>query len=252
MSRVLAPPLPRPERLRQIRAALNRGLSQREVAAELGVSRSTVKNILYDPEGTKQRARRRSYGGFCLDCGAATMSDGTSNPSPRCGPCAGAAFHPKVWTREAVIDAIQRSAAANGRPPTASEWIASDPINGYPPRSSVYRSKTKSSAPFAKWSEALAAAGFPGSYPGRRTYKEVRTMSQERSGYVILHETDGGWKVVGESTQPTQVAALNEALTGNEPDGKWVAIPGRWWRPRELRPRTIFDWAEDVEAPVTA
>lgn len=230
----------------RVAAMRAQGMLQREIADALGISRSYAA-ALCDPDADAKRDRRRAnYQGVCASCGAITRSNGTSRPSEFCADCG--RHSQKKWTREAVIAAIQRFASVHGRPPTSDEWINGDPVNGYPPRSAVYRSSTKnSSAPFQTWREAVETA-CPGTHAGsgRRTDKEVRTMSNERNGYVVLRETETGWEVVAESDEGTQVGALNAALNGHAPEGRWVAIPGRYWRPRELKPRTIYDWAEET------
>lgn len=126
----------------------------RETAAALGVSVSCVRNVLNDPDGSKQRARRDTYRGECVDCGAMTRSSGTSQPSERCPSCSAAAK--RKWTVETIIDAIQRWEREHGRPPTADQWIHRDPVGDYPSSRNVYGTGT----PFATWSDAIRAAGF--------------------------------------------------------------------------------------------
>jgi len=230
----------REEKIREARRLKDAGWSAPEIGHELGVNESTVRNWY--------------LGGDCVDCGGPTTYDSAMSTVERCIPCQIALQHAeKFWTEQTVIDAIQRYAQAHGRAPTADEWVTADMVNGYPPRSSVYRSSTaRSSAPFASWQDALAAAGFPGANTGRRTYREVHMATPARHGYVVLHETaDGTWEVVSNSSAGTQIAALNDSLNGTPPTGRWVAVPGQSWRPRELRPRTIYDWAEETE-PTTA
>jgi hypothetical protein len=125
-------------RARELRA---QGLSAPEIGRLLGgVSDSTVRNWW--------------RGGECMDCGAVVGDRG----SPRCLPCAKIHYkESRVWTAEAVVDAIRRFAAANGRPPISTEWIRTDTANGYPCFSSVYGND---SAPFRSWNEAIRAAGF--------------------------------------------------------------------------------------------
>jgi hypothetical protein len=240
----------RAERVRQIIALRAEGLTQPQIAERLGVSVSGVRNIINDPDGGKQRARRDTYTGTCEDCGGPTRSDGTSRPSPVCADCSHARQHAdKRWTVETVIDAIQRFAADHGRAPTADEWITADFERGYPSRSSVYQANGHNpSAPFPQWADAIAAAGFPRPTSGRRTLKEIDM--QDRSGYVVLRETpEGLWEIVHEGTENTQIQALNAALNGHNPEsGRWLAIPGRSWRPRALKPRTIYDFFEETTA----
>jgi hypothetical protein len=222
-----------------------RGLTTAEVAAELGLGHSTVRNYLWDPDGSKDRARKDSYRGTCEDCGKPTTgSDGPALAPRLCAPCS--AKDQKIWTRDTVIAAIQRFAFEHGRPPTAEDWIGADPERGYPSRGAVYRSSNKrTSAPFQYWADAIEAAGFPRPDSGRRTIKEGSMAHQARMGYAIMHEEEEGlWRLVSESEEPTQISALNAALNGSAPSGRWIAVPRKFWHPREIKPKTIYDWAD--------
>lgn len=78
----------RARRLEQIRALRARGLTYKEIAAELGVKPTTVRNTLYDPDGSKARARKASYAGVCVECGGPTDgSNGAGKAAMRCLPC---------------------------------------------------------------------------------------------------------------------------------------------------------------------
>ena len=64
------------ERVRLLRED---GLTQREIAERLGITRSWAAELDNDPDGLKARARKDSYAGVCVDCGAATSgSDGAT------------------------------------------------------------------------------------------------------------------------------------------------------------------------------
>lgn len=138
-------------------------LVDRERAQLIGMSLSAYYNLLGDPDGSKQRARRERYTGVCVDCGGPT--DGSNGPrktSKRCEACYRISQRAaKIWTAEAVVDAIRRYAAIHGRPPTSTDWLHADPVNGYPARTSCYRSQWTASSPFATWADAIEAAGFP-------------------------------------------------------------------------------------------
>lgn len=137
------------------------------IAEQLGVSKTTIvrwTNPAYDKRSREMvRKRHRERTGVCVDCGGETKYGGQPGKpiSDVCAECSRARQRAsKKWTREAVIDAIQRFAAENGRPPTSTEWICANRIKNYPPRTACYRSGQKSSAPFEKWADAIEAAGF--------------------------------------------------------------------------------------------
>jgi Homing endonuclease associated repeat len=233
------------ERVRVLRD--DDGLPFAEIAKRLRLSRSYTNALYHDPTGRDQRALKDTHAGTCVECGERTSgSNGRQGAPEYCERCSRAAS--KRWTRDTVIDAIQRFARDHGRAPTSGEWIGADTDRGYPPRTSVYRSTSTSTAPFKTWADAIEAAGFARPWFGRRTHQEVFGM-QERTGYVVLREVSAdAWELIAERAETTQIAALNAALDGSEPSGRWVAVPRRFWHPRTLQPRTIYDWAEPSEA----
>jgi hypothetical protein len=229
---------------REVLALRAEGLTHKEIGGRLGIHWKKSSILATDPDGSRLRESHERAGGVCVDCGGWTsQGNGTSPPSERCLRCEAARVKDTMkWTRASVVAAIQRFASAHGRPPIAAEWTRSDPINGYPPRTSVYRSTSGwQGAPFASWAAAIEAAGFERPTVGRR----IRQMpSNSRNGYVVLRERDDGlWEVVGQQEEVSQSLALNKALNGHNPDeGRWVAVPGRYWDPRTLKPRTIYEF----------
>lgn len=57
----------------------------------------------------------------------------------------------RQWTRETIIEAVQKFAAEHGRPPKADEWVRSS--LDHPTQSTVYQR-------FGNWGDAIVAAGF--------------------------------------------------------------------------------------------
>lgn len=147
----------------EVKRLKGQGMSGVAIATRLGISHSFVYALLNDPDGTRDRKRKLGYAGACIDCGSPTDGSNGTNTPERCFECA----HDyqrvvlKYWTRERVVDAIQRWAREHGTPPLADEWIKSDPERGYPTRTSVYRGTHRSSSPFDSWADAIEAAGFP-------------------------------------------------------------------------------------------
>jgi predicted transcriptional regulator len=103
----------RAEREAHARKLREHGMLLREIAAEMGVKRSTVHAWLSDPGGLQMKARKDSYRGVCDTCGGPTDgSNGAANAPSRCMDC-------RTWTRDAVLEALR-------------EW--GDDHGGIPPR----------------------------------------------------------------------------------------------------------------------
>lgn len=184
MSTGTAPRRPRAEWVALVAPLRERGLMLQQIADRLGISRQFVSDLLNDPDRSRQRVRRERYRRACpgwrRECGA--LMDGSNGNGPSasrlCVECDRLRIHDeRKWTAETVVDAIQRFAEEHGRPPFATEWVHADPVNGYPCSRACYRSThdANKSAPFAKWADAVEAAGFPRPEPGKyeRTAKHA-------------------------------------------------------------------------------
>lgn len=141
------------------------GILAPSLAVRFGVSKSTIYRVINPDlaERTRQQsleAKRRRHG-VCVDCGGKTKYNGHNGAvSARCAACQTAKqMASRVWTAEAVIEAIQRFARLNGRPPTAVDWSYAK-RGPYPPTGACYRTRNKPNAPFASWADAIEAAGF--------------------------------------------------------------------------------------------
>lgn len=66
----------RAQRLAQIVALRDGGLTTRQIAAEVGLKPSGVRSVLNDPDGSKQKNRRERYRKPCPRCG--TLMDGSN------------------------------------------------------------------------------------------------------------------------------------------------------------------------------
>jgi transposase len=140
-------PVRTPERVREAIALREQGLTHREIAARLGIARSTAAEWVTDPDREGATRRRREYAGACTICGG--LTDGTSGPGPAsdvCMPC-------RTWTRDAVFEAFNAFWADHGRSPRI---IDQEPgCAGYqrlPSKNAVARL-------FGAWNKALLAAG---------------------------------------------------------------------------------------------
>lgn len=118
----------RQERHDQITRLRAQGLTHKQVAAEIGMTRGGVRNVLNDPDGSKQQARRARYQGTCEVCGQLTDgSSGRANAPKRCAAhidydAIVAARGQKRWSRERIIEAAQEFDRRYGRPPASGDW----------------------------------------------------------------------------------------------------------------------------------
>src|SRR3990172_857896 len=111
------------------------------VGKMLGLDRTTVRRWV-NPEAAEKdrqysREAKRRRTGICKDCGGQTPYHGKRGKtvSDLCRACSlERDLASKVWTREAIIEAIHRWAREHGRPPSVTEWVNSGEY--HPARSS--------------------------------------------------------------------------------------------------------------------
>lgn len=230
------------------------GLLQREIVQRTGLSRSYVAALITDPSGEVDAARKDSYRGECLDCGAPTTgNNGPAHTPERCVKCT-AQLH-KVWTRDVVIESIQEWARRRGFPPTANDWISKtvDP-DGYvfPARTSVYRSSSNSSSPFDSWADAIEAAGFRRPRIGYKTthWRETgmeapadtngakRKTVTTRPYLVFRAREDGALELVDEVDAQSTQEAVEQVADG---EGTYSVCPRSNLQTYTLRPRLVAE-----------
>lgn len=154
-----------------------RGHTARQIADLLGVSRSYASELYRDPTGEKAKARKRSYGGTCKDCGARTDgSNGRANAPTQCWVCErrhrqSDAYRVarQKWTRELILDRIREWASLYGEPPAIVDWNPHrarhrrhddararrwETVDGHWPWFSLVFDR------FGSWNAAIRAAGF--------------------------------------------------------------------------------------------
>jgi hypothetical protein len=171
--RAAAPLLERPTRSQQVRkieALVERGLGADEIAARLGLARSTVNKYRRDPDGERERARREGYRGRCRGCGR--LTDGSRGPGrapewcPDCAP-----VRRRRWSDERMLEAIRGWAELTGAPPTVYDWSPAHAPSGHPgaARHLAERDLWPSASSVARRFGSLrAAVEQAGSAPGRR------------------------------------------------------------------------------------
>lgn len=230
----------------KVRVLREQGWLQREIAEELGISRSYTSSLCVDPSGALDRARKESYGGTCERCGARTTgSDGPLLAPKLCWHCA-PTVQQRIWTRQTVTDAIREWARRRGSPPTAEHWILRnvDP-DGYvfPPRSAVYDSQNgRVNPPFDSWADAIETAGFHRPTVGHKTkgkptvspsdYKATRT-------YLVLRTNDAGeLEIVGETDASTNQEAVEQMASTA---GRFSSVPKGSLQTFNLKSRLVAD-----------
>lgn len=105
------------------------GWAYEKIGRELEVSARYAAVLYNDPDGSKDRARKASYGGRCA-CGARTTgSDGRAKTPTVCFRCAQRKqSEERFWTRERIVESFQTFARIVGRPPA----VADSPLSRAP------------------------------------------------------------------------------------------------------------------------
>lgn len=136
----------RADRAREARELRDRGLLLREIGERMGAATSTVDGWLNDPDGARLQARKDSYAGVCVRCGAPTDgSNGRARAAKVCKEC-------WVWEPDVVLAAVRRWAAEHdGYPPTEEQWRR---------RGDYWPSARTVLSLFGSWDAGIRAAGF--------------------------------------------------------------------------------------------
>lgn len=138
---------------------LRKGLNGLEIAELLGLGKSTIYQRLSDPTDEKNHNRKlNNHGGTCENCGGRTSyGKAGEGPCRFCHECQGKGY--AFWTKEKLIEAIQRWARLYGKPPSASEWNSA--LRPHPDYSSGdWPAWNTVAYYFGSWSAGIEAAGF--------------------------------------------------------------------------------------------
>jgi hypothetical protein len=183
------------ERAQEARRLRDSGLKLREIAATMGVAKSTVGAWLNDPDGSKLAARKDGYRGTCEGCGKRT--DGSAGPGNApslcrvCGPKARA-----KWSPETLIAKVREWVGLYGETPTAYDWCPSLADGNNCKNAAAVRERFEAgdwpNSATAKeyfdgsWSDLIEAAGFtrPQKGQARTPGPRGRTLPSPRSGAV--------------------------------------------------------------------
>jgi DNA-binding CsgD family transcriptional regulator len=147
-----------PERVAEAQRLRAAGKTYREIGEALGVSLKTAFGWITDPDGSARRERQAKFDLVCVECGG-RVAGGSRHQlidieEPVCRRCAG--DHYAIWTREAIVCAIQEWADEHGGiPPSSTHWKAAR-VRGDDRVTSVSSVLRR----FGTWNAAIQAAGF--------------------------------------------------------------------------------------------
>lgn len=148
------------------------GWTHEQTAQHLGMTRGALRNLLNDPDGSKQAKRRKRYQGRCVVCGAATNGSNGKAAAPRyCLEHANTnpeyLARKTVWPADALITAIREWNALYGEPPAVLDWNPNKArANGYEERALRFEDDdrwpwfTTVVHRFGSWNAGIRAAGF--------------------------------------------------------------------------------------------
>jgi hypothetical protein len=183
------------------------GLLLREIAERMGAKRTTVSAWLCDPDGSKLRARKDSYRGECIDCGARTDgSNGRANAPRRCDECSRRFRHERrIWTPDTIVEAIRAFHDQYGFVPCATDWspalayahTLSDAevrarryeTGAWPPTATVLKE-------CGSWNAAIRAAGFEPNREFNRPFAADPTVPRRAAA---MYQTGHTLDEVGEA-----------------------------------------------------
>ena len=174
-----------------------------------------------------ERCRKRQYDRVCVGCGGRVdgTSPGRAAAEPRCRACRDEYRRANaVWTREAIVCAIQEWAARNdGIPPSAGNW-GQDRARGDNRVCAVNHVMNR----WGTWSAAIRAAGFEPRAPGP-VGGFTRLTDRQRAEIPRLYEQ--GWSL-------TQLAARYQC--SSDTVRRWVLVAGvRMRRPGSRHGRAV-------------
>lgn len=79
------------------------GLTWGQIGERLGLKKSTIGSLFSDPDGSKDRERKRRYQGSCIECGGPTHGgDGRERAPRRCLWCVRGVPRPRSGVRFTV------------------------------------------------------------------------------------------------------------------------------------------------------
>lgn len=187
------------------------GLTGARVAEIMEISRSHCYELLSDPSGEKVRERKARYETSCAGCGRTVNSNSPPVDGQVCFRCS--MDERTIWTRDAIVLAIQEWADENGGiPPAANDFYRLGATDRNPSVVTVQKQ-------FGTWNAAIRAAGFE-PHPGGPVGGYEPLSEEQRSACARRY-------AAGEST--TRIAADFGCTPGAV--SRWVKRAGVPMRP---------------------
>jgi hypothetical protein len=152
----------------QLADQLRPGMKTSEIARRLGVTASTVRDYLSDPDGMKAKARENiREPGRCERCGAQTGSPRGERVFLLCARCASAGR--RRWTHDSVIGAYDSWCIRFGAEPTSTDWNRSHATRRGGPARERYVS--------GQWPTSTVIGRLFGDWPGLREAARAKGTS---------------------------------------------------------------------------
>lgn len=230
-----------------------KGATNREIAAALGVSKTYASSLHTDPTGEKDKARKATYDMVCVDCGGRVSGTEGPREQPRCLRCSGV-FYGKQntkWTEERVIEAIRWWNSEYGEPPSAHDWNATACRKQLHDEDRAVRFErlfAEGKVPwfntvvlrFGSWNQGLEAAGFTGRIAtgGGGNMRRMRRHGKAKNHWwyqdnnskskgavmeaLVLRKNGTGWVEVGTTEARSYQDAVNNVA---DREGEYIAVP---------------------------
>jgi predicted DNA-binding protein (UPF0251 family) len=213
------------------------GLMFKDIAARVGLSVSRTQALYDDPDGAKDRERKRRRSRPCAGCGKPVHNSG-SEPPERCAECAQehsrtmdqrrkhSTQDRRVWTDDG-IGARLRHLARDGAPTKRryDTWYAGMPEGTMPSSPTIITR-------YGSWNEALAAAGVNAT-PTRGVRIDAR--SYERALMDVVRCA----RDLGEVPSAAQYRRWRHGVDGAYSDSRIRQVAGSWIRAVEDAGRVL-------------
>lgn len=229
---------------REARALRQKEMTGEEIAKHLGISRSYAFSLIHDPTGSKEKARKKSYAGICLDCGRMTDGSNGKKKAPkycyRCAPVH-AGKRRTTWTKEVILQRAKDWNDIYGRPPRVVDWHRTTNRTKGMADADKWPWFTDVCRKFGSWGNMLEEAGFQRRRPPRSGTKITSELMERRLEFTRRMMANGVprhriakrfWKPWGYAHTDSLSSTFNNH--GLRSDPGWYYRPNRHLTPEEM------------------